>query len=87
VNPKGEPSGIRQDRLPEAYHFNQAPRCQRVATATPSFARARRRQRPQLVEVTPDKRSLVLQDGRISATPRVQILDDRAFLKIPRSEH
>jgi outer membrane protein assembly factor BamB len=93
VNPKGETVWeFKNADLPEKYRFVQAPQtCTRLANGNTIFcSRGGAGKRPQLVEVTPDKKVVwVLQDWQdLGDASAVQILDDPGIPEIPgESEH
>jgi hypothetical protein len=92
VNPKGETVWeLRPEDLPEAYRFVDTQTCTRLANGnTIICSRGRNGQKPQLVEVTPDKKVVwVLQDWSVlGPATAVQILDDPGVPEQPgQSEH
>jgi hypothetical protein len=92
VNRKGETVWeLRPEDLPEAYRFVDTQTCARLANGnTIICSRGRNGQKPQLVEVTPDKKVVwVLQDWSVlGPATAVQILDDPGVPEQPGgSEH
>jgi hypothetical protein len=92
VNPKGETVWeLRPEDLPEAYRFIDTQTCTRLANGnTIICSRGRNGQKPQLVEVTRDKKVVwVLQDwSALGPATAVQILDDPGVPEEPGgSEH
>jgi len=92
VNPKGETVWeLRPEDLPEEYRFIDTQTCTRLANGnTIICSRGRNGQKPQLVEVTPDKKvAWVLQDWSVlGPATAVQVLDDPGIPEEPgQSEH
>jgi hypothetical protein len=92
VNPKGETVWeLRPEDLPEEYRFVDTQTCTRLANGnTIICSRGRNGQKPQLVEVTKDKKVVwVLQDWSVlGPATAVQILDDPGVPEKPGdSEH
>ena len=92
VNPKGETVWeLRPEDLPEQYRFIDTQTCTRLANGnTIICSRGSNGKKPQLVEVTPDKKvAWVLQDWSVlGPATAVQVLDDPGIPEEPgQSEH